>query len=36
VLLAATFLGERIAPWRLFGGALILTAVVLLARRSDS
>jgi drug/metabolite transporter (DMT)-like permease len=36
VLLAATFLGERIAPWQLLGGALILTAVVLLARRANS
>jgi drug/metabolite transporter (DMT)-like permease len=35
VLLAAVFLGERIAPWQLIGGALILTAVVLLARGSE-
>jgi len=32
VLLAAAVLGETIAPVQLAGGALILTAVVLLAR----
>lgn len=32
ILLAAIFLGERPGPARLFGGALILAAVVVLAR----
>ena len=32
VALAAIFLGERIAPMQMAGGALILAAVVLLAR----
>ena len=32
VLLAAVFLNESIAPLQLVGGALILAAVVLLAR----
>jgi drug/metabolite transporter (DMT)-like permease len=35
VVLAAVFLGELIAPWQLVGGALILGAVVLLARTGD-
>ena len=32
VMLAAIVLGERIAPMQIAGGALILAAVVLLAR----
>ena len=35
VVLAAVFLGELIAPWQIVGGALILGAVVLLARTGD-
>jgi len=36
VLLAALILGETIAPLQLVGGALILSAVVLLAREASS
>jgi drug/metabolite transporter (DMT)-like permease len=36
VLLAAALLGESVAPLQLVGGALILTAVVLLARPAPS
>jgi drug/metabolite transporter (DMT)-like permease len=36
VLLAAVLLGESVAPSQLVGGALILTAVVLLARAAPS
>ena len=36
VLLAAALLGESVAPSQLVGGALILTAVVLLARATPS
>jgi drug/metabolite transporter (DMT)-like permease len=36
VLLAAVLLGETVAPSQLVGGALILTAVVLLARAAPS
>src|SRR5436309_2893169 len=36
VLLAAALLGESVAPSELVGGALILTAVVLLARTAPS
>jgi drug/metabolite transporter (DMT)-like permease len=36
VLLAAALLGETVAPSQLVGGALILTAVVLLARATPS
>jgi drug/metabolite transporter (DMT)-like permease len=36
VLLAAVILDETIAPWQLVGGALILSAVVLLAREASS
>jgi drug/metabolite transporter (DMT)-like permease len=36
VLLAAVLLGETVAPLQLVGGALILTAVVLLARSAPS
>jgi drug/metabolite transporter (DMT)-like permease len=36
VTLAAVVLGETIAPVQLAGGALILAAVVLLARASRS
>jgi drug/metabolite transporter (DMT)-like permease len=36
ILLAAALLGETVAPLQLVGGALILTAVVLLARSAPS
>ena len=36
LLLAAMFLGETVAPSQLVGGALILIAVVLLARAAPS
>ena len=36
VVLAAIFLGESVAPWQLLGGALILAAVVMLARASGA
>jgi drug/metabolite transporter (DMT)-like permease len=36
VLLAAVLLGETVTPSQLVGGALILTAVVLLARAAPA
>ena len=35
VLLAAVFLGEAIGPWQGFGGAIILAAVIVLARSGE-
>jgi len=36
VLLAALFLGEEVGGWQLAGGAIILTAVIVLARSGEA
>ena len=36
VVLAATFLAEAVGGWQIAGGAIILAAVVVLARAGES